>query len=1019
MFPGAPFPFRGTAISRSQNLIRRPCLSLFIFLVLAINLPASVQAQNNHKKSVLVLHSYNYGYGWTDSIMKGIEAVLPPQKYSLTVEYMDTKRYDKPAFFQKLLDLYHYKFAAKKFDVIICSDDNAFNFLKRHKNDLFAPETPVVFCGVNFFRDADLKGHQDITGVVESYDITGTINIIRKLTPNLKKILVLSDRTATGVSNTLKTRKVMAENFPQQKYTIVDNVTLEELLQTLERSPEGTVALYLGWAMDRRGKSYAPLEESLALISRHSHLPIYSVWEFTLESVVGGMITSGYYQGEMAARMAKRLMAGEKPVDIPVVKESPNKPMFNYRQMKRFGISPSQLPEGSIIISRPYSFYDQHKSLVWGTILIFFTFSLVVFLLTGAVMRQRRAEEALRKSEEQYRLLVNQIPAVVYKGYLDWSLDCFDQKIEEITGYAKEEFDSRRINWLDLIFPEDVAQAKKLLIAAKKGDGSYISEHRLRKRTGEVRWIQTRNQIVYDSKGKIDHISGVFFDVTERKNLEEERDRLFNMSLDMLCVAGFDGFFKQLNPAWSKTLGWPERELLKRPWLDFVHPEDHMATTAAGERLQRGLPVVQFENRFQCLDGSYRWISWNSFPLPEEKLIFGVARDVTEKRHMEEQLLKAQKMEAVGRLAGGVAHDFNNLLTAIMGYSEIMKMDLKPEDPLSFSLEEIIKATNRGASLTNQLLAFSRKQILQPQAINLNTTIMNIREMLQRLIGEDIDLATYLEEKVGLVKADPSQIDQILMNLAVNARDAMPQGGKLTLETANADLDDSYCQNHVGVTPGAYVMLAVSDNGSGMDAETLSRIFEPFFSTKETGKGTGLGLATVYGIVRQSGGHIWVYSEPGKGTTFKVYLPRVEESAEEQQLKAAAPTTLEGTETILVAEDDAALRQLIAKALRRYGYKVLEAAHGGEALLLCEKEKVPIHLMLTDVVMPKISGRDLAERLKPSHPEMKVLYMSGYTENAIVHHGVLNSDVNFILKPFKVLALLQKVREVLDTTAPS
>jgi PAS domain S-box-containing protein len=516
------------------------------------------------------------------------------------------------------------------------------------------------------------------------------------------------------------------------------------------------------------------------------------------------------------------------------------------------------------------------------------------------ITERKKVEEALRQSEMKYRQLVDQIPAVVYKGYTDWTMDCFDEKVKAITGYSQEDFNSRRKNWRDLIFSEEVDQAKKLFCHALKGDGFYVTEHRIRRKNGEVRWIQARNRIIRDDAGRVDHISGVFFDLTERKELED-------------------------------------------------------------------------------------------------------------------QLNKAQRMEAIGMLAGGLAHDFNNLLTAIMGYAEIMTLGLRKEDPFYLYVEEITKAANRGAALTDQLLAFSRKQILQPRVINLNEVVLDMDQMLRRLIGEDIELATVIDRDLGLVKADPGQIEQIIMNLAVNARDAMPEGGKLTVETANIILDDAYARSHVDVSPGPFVMLAVSDNGVGMNAETMSRIFEPFFTTKDSGKGTGLGLATAYGIVKQSGGHIWVYSEPGHGTTFKIYLPQVTEAPVTKKTKVSAPAPLEGRETILVVEDDAALRELIGTALRKYGFKVLEAPHGGEALLICEKQKDPIHLMLTDVVMPQISGTALAERLRHLHPEMKVLYMSGYTENAIVHHGVLDAKVNFIPKPFRVLALVEKVRAVLDT----
>jgi len=323
--------------------------------------------------------------------------------------------------------------------------------------------------------------------------------------------------------------------------------------------------------------------------------------------------------------------------------------------------------------------------------------------------------------------------------------------------------------------------------------------------------------------------------------------------------------------------------------------------------------------------------------------------------------------------------------------------------------------------LTNKLLAFSRKQILQPRVIDLNLIVKDMDKMLRRLIGEDIDLVTYGAEKLGLVKADPGQIEHILMNLAVNARDALPQGGKLTIETADVFLDESYAQSHAGVSPGPYVMIAVTDNGVGMDAERLSHIFEPFFTTKESGKGTGLGLAMVYGIIKQSGGHIWVYSEPGQGTTFKIYFPRVAEGlAPVRPRPTQKPSRATGGgKTILLVEDDAALRALMSKALRKYGYQVWEAANGGEAIMVCEKEKGPIHLLLTDVVMPQMSGRELAGRVAHLRPEIKVLYMSGYTTNAIVHHGVLDAGINFIQKPVKILSLLQKVREVLETEEPS
>jgi nitrogen-specific signal transduction histidine kinase len=371
-----------------------------------------------------------------------------------------------------------------------------------------------------------------------------------------------------------------------------------------------------------------------------------------------------------------------------------------------------------------------------------------------------------------------------------------------------------------------------------------------------------------------------------------------------------------------------------------------------------------------------------------------------------------QRLEAVGRLAGGVAHDFNNLLTVIMGRGDILLGRLPADHPHRRDIALIKKTAERAAALTKQLLAFSRKQILAPKVLDLNTVVSGMVTMLQRLIGEDIELVFLAGSELGRVKADPGQLEQVIANLAVNARDAMPNGGRLTLETTAVELGEHYAKQHVGVQAGSYVMLGVSDTGTGMDRETQARIFDPFFTTKEPGKGTGLGLATVYGIVKQSGGNIWVYSELGKGTTFKVYLPQVhdaEDAAEPEQIRPGR-----GTETLLIVEDEDEVRALACEVLATYGYEILQARTPAEALLIAERHTGPIHLLLTDVIMPGMSGRILAERLAPLRPEMNVLYMSGYTDEAIVHHGTLDAGTPFIQKPFTPDALAGGVRRVLD-----
>ncbi len=389
-------------------------------------------------------------------------------------------------------------------------------------------------------------------------------------------------------------------------------------------------------------------------------------------------------------------------------------------------------------------------------------------------------------------------------------------------------------------------------------------------------------------------------------------------------------------------------------------------------------------------------------------------QDITERKQLEVQLRQAQKMEAIGRLAGGVAHDFNNVLTAIFGYVDILREELPADSTAQRDLAEVRKASERAASLTKQLLACSRQQVLEPMVLEPTALIEDFEKMLHRLIGEDVELRLSLARDTGNVLADPGQLQQVLMNLAVNARDAMPTGGKLILETANAELSEQYAELHQPVVPGRYVMLAVSDTGTGMTPETRARIFEPFFTTKEKGKGTGLGLSTVYGIVKQSGGYVWVYSELGRGTTFKIYLPRVD-AAPDTLLPAREPVTVAGTETILLAEDDAVLRPLAKGLLEKLGYTVLDAADAVEALEAARQYTEVIHLLLTDVVMPGASGRELARQLESHRPDVKVLYVSGYTDDAIVHHGMLEPGLNFLQKPFTPAALARKVREVLDT----
>jgi hypothetical protein len=510
------------------------------------------------------------------------------------------------------------------------------------------------------------------------------------------------------------------------------------------------------------------------------------------------------------------------------------------------------------------------------------------------------------------------------------------------------------------------------------------------------------------------------------KNSESRFRALIEKSADLICLVAEDGSMLYLSPAATSILGRTPEELVGQSCLAFCHPDDRSRLADVLARLLQDPPkALQIEHRAIHRDGSPRNLeatARNMLADPAVRSIVFNIRDVTERKRAEvalhrteEQLRQSQKMEAIGNLAGGVAHDFNNLLSVILSYSSMLAQDMTPSDPRRADLQEIEAAGRRAVDLTRQLLAFSRQQILQPKVVSLNDALAGMERMLRRLIGEDVELTVLLATALGTVMVDPGQVEQIVMNLAVNSRDAMPRGGKLTMETANVELDARYTSEHVGAVAGPHVMLAVTDTGTGMDKATQARMFEPFFTTKEQGKGTGLGLATVFGIVQQSGGNIWVYSEPGKGTTFKIYFPRVDAAlATGHDSRPPAGGAMTGTETILLVEDEETVRVLARTILRRFGYHVIEAQSGGDALLICEQHTAAIHLLLTDVVMPRMSGRQLSERLHVLRPDMKVLYMSGYTDNTIVHHGVLDSGVAFLQKPITPEALARRVREVLD-----
>ncbi len=891
-------PIVGTQNERAARILWLLLTGLMIF-------PAVTVAQSPPARKVLILHSYHFGYDWTEGIAAGIRSVFQENHVmaELHVEFMDARRHGTPSDLARLHDYYKYKFQGLEFDVIIASDNAALNFLLQNHQALF-PQTPVVFCGVDMMaRDYDFSKRPLFTGILEVTDIVDTIALALRLHPEARRVVVITDNQPalrTGQSEPPHLEDV----FPQVEFIVLDPLDLElpELLSRLRSMPSNSVGLVEAFFQNKSGQTFTA-SESTRLIADNCPFPVYGVNANTfLHGIVGGRLKDGYFQGVEAARCALAILKGAAPGSLPLLRESINRFQFDYVQLQRWQIDSSLLPQGSLVLNRPVSLYQQHTTMIWIVAAFLLLQSAAISILLFNIRQRHKAEARLRASEDNLEKAqsiahIGSWDHNLLNGELRWSAESY-----RIFGYHTERPVVSLAFFLARVHKEDRDAVLRASSEARRLGKPYGVEHRILLPDGKVRLVQQQAEVITDHDG-------------------------------------------------------------------------------------RAIRMV------------------------------GTQQDITDVRSLEEQLRHSQKLEAVGQLAGGIAHDFNNLLTAINGYCDLILEDLPDQDPMHSDVLEIRRAGERAATLTRQLLAFSRKQVLELRVINLNTVVAGMDNMLRRLLGEDIELYMHFQPNLGLVRADPGQLEQVILNLAVNARDAMPEGGKLTIESSNVVLDEDYASTHESVVPGFYTLLAVSDTGCGMDSETLAHVFEPFFTTKNPGRGTGLGLSMVYGIVKQSGGSIWVYSEPNQGSTFKIYLPALQEAQATEASEEFPKERAKGSETVLVVEDESAVRSFTSMVLKRSGYQVIEASNGEEALSLSRGHDGEIQLLVTDMVMPGMGGRQVAEALETQRPAMRVLYVSGYTENAIAKRGSLGADLPFLQKPFTMEALLRKVRQVLDAPA--
>ncbi|MGF6774751.1 PAS domain S-box-containing protein [Paraburkholderia sp. GAS199] len=656
-----------------------------------------------------------------------------------------------------------------------------------------------------------------------------------------------------------------------------------------------------------------------------------------------------------------------------------------------------------------------------------------IFVQGTDVTDRLLAERELFASEAKFRGFAQAIPNQVWSALHDGRHDWFNDRAYEYCGARHGALDGD--SWSAFVHPDDVAHAESQWLRSVAQGSTFECEFRIRRTDGVYRWHISRALPIRDDAGQVLRWIGTHTDIEDQKSaaralerlnrtLEQQvaestadRDRMWRLSTDIMLVADFQSIIVAVNPAWTQLLGWEQNELIGRTFLEFVHPDDRVDTLAEVGELSEGLRTYKFVNRYRRRDGSYVTLSWTA--VPDEHFIHAVGRDITADRdaadalrRTELALQQAQKMETIGKLTGGVAHDFNNLLQVISGNLQLLAADVAGSERAERRLANALAGVSRGARLASQLLAFGRRQALEPKTVMIGRLIAGMEDMLRRSLGEAIEIETIMSAGLWNTFVDPTQVENAILNLAINARDAMDGAGKLTLEVGNAYLDDAYAREHVEVNAGQYVLLAVTDTGCGMTPDVLAQAYEPFFTTKPEGKGTGLGLSMVYGFVKQSGGHMKTYSEPGHGTTVKLYLPRTLD----REVLAAPPESapvVGGAETILVVEDDEQVRTTVVDMLTELGYRVLKANDASSALVVIESG-VPIDLLFTDVVMPgALRSPELARKARERMPNLAVLFTSGYTENSIVHGGRLDAGVELLSKPYTREALARKVRHVL------
>jgi two-component system, cell cycle sensor histidine kinase and response regulator CckA len=982
------------------------------------------QDSGNPPKRVLLLYSFDNEEGMYTGFDHVLRAELRSgvrDRVEFYTEYLDLVRFPGSAHASNVAKLLQLEFSEQKPDLIVPVSYSAVQFLLSEGKELF-PGTPIVAL-FNARRLGELKGRiasgtagREITGVASTDEPTRTLDLALALQPDTQRITVV-----VGCSQLEKywVDQLKHDFLPYRQRVQVDyltGLTMQEVLARVAELPPHSVLLNTFFFEDARGQFFLE-EEALDQVAGAAHVPVYAIYSNDIgHGVVGGRMTDPEKLGRRIAKAAERVLGGENAASVPIELDDSAQVTVDSRQLQRWHIDEKRLPPATVELFRAPSVWERYQSLVVAVISLVILETILILALWFSVQRRKRAEQALLRERTLADAVIESLPGVFLLQDRSGKNLRWNRNAELLSRYHPSQIGGFNVSHQH---KEAVQRAKDEVF--ERGS-SQVEAEMLVQGGSAAPYYFTGVRVQLEGRP---YLATIGIDLTESKQAEEAvrrseaelRSFVENAPYGIGSIDVQQDRFLHANPALVKLLGYgSEAEVLALTISRDLYADGEGDGFRAQPTRADFFSAVEFT--WKRKDGKPVMVRASgrrlSRPAGGGDVVEIIAEDVTSRRLLEEQLRHSQKLEALGQLAGSIAHDFNNLLGVIIGYSELLSADLGAEGPAGARLETIKKAGVRAASLTSQLLAFSRRQVLQPRILNLNSLVTETQKMLQRLLGEDIEQKIVLDSALGRTKADPGQMVQVIMNLAVNARDAMPTGGKLTIETANVGFDDVTTLYGVAVPPGRYVMLSVADTGTGMDAQTRERLFEPFFTTKTDGKGTGLGLATVYGIVKQGGGYVFADSEVQKGTIFKVYLPRVDQPIQdvfqEPEKVAALPV---GSATLLVVEDERAFRDLLHDGLQSRGYRVLIASNGVEALQIAEQHNEPIRVLITDVIMPQMSGPELAKCLTEVRGNVDVLYMSGYADDKLGAIAGSNGQLTWIQKPFYIDELVKKIEEIL------